>query len=630
MVEKTASQMVESMEELFKGKPLSYEEAKEVIPYVREHGILQLINIYTAHKNKTLPMESLRWGEVIENNLITFQTPNNQPRIITGTDKLIQEMSTKDIPDTQHKPNIEFSQEIPGWIIEFLPKTPYKWGDISHIINLQTEIKKRREYIKAHLKEKNMSLLQIATYPNLGCKNHLWGVDNTEYPMDSTTNPISGSSYLLDQSISKAPKYRSLIKNIGSRRGMKILHKVPIYMDLETPNTGEVILDTCLWGMAGCALQFTFEGASLNHTCYLHDQLHIFSPIIMALGAATPILMGKLLNIDLREFVSIATMDDRTVEEREIGNCKYLPRLRYDLTTQYISHHQYVTEVHMDGPKLPLDSNIIERFKDMGCTTRLSEYFALLFTRDPMNVFDDLEVDDAKSMKHFWLFQQGNWPDVRFKTPLGINIDMGWRVELRTMELQLTNIENAAFGVFYALLVNIITHFDVNFMLPISTVAQNTRRAEGIDAVLESKFTFRKNILGDVDNYHTNLLTSSNFQVNNEIEGSQMGELAEMSISQILEGDETLNYKGIIPLMQEFMTLKGYSMSQIEEINKYLDILRGRASGKFFTAAGYVRDYVMRHEDYKRDSLVTEGIAKDLISTLIQIDEKDEPIVRKL
>ena len=43
--------------------------------------------------------------------------------------------------------------------------------------------------------------------------------------------------------------------------------------------------------------------------------------------------------------------------------------------------------------------------------------------------------------------QSTNWQTVRFKPP-PVNSKIGWRVEFRPMEVQLTDFENAAFAVF--------------------------------------------------------------------------------------------------------------------------------------------------------------------------------------
>lgn len=65
--------------------------------------------------------------------------------------------------------------------------------------------------------------------------------------------------------------------------------------------------------------------------------------------------------------------------------------------------------------------------------------------------------------------QSTNWQTLRFKPPPA-NSPIGWRVEFRPMEVQLTDFENAAFAVFIVLLSRAILHFNLNLYIPISKV----------------------------------------------------------------------------------------------------------------------------------------------------------------
>ena len=65
--------------------------------------------------------------------------------------------------------------------------------------------------------------------------------------------------------------------------------------------------------------------------------------------------------------------------------------------------------------------------------------------------------------------QSTNWQTVRFKPP-PVNSPIGWRVEFRSMEVQPTDFENAAFAVFIVLLSRAILHYSLNLYLPISKV----------------------------------------------------------------------------------------------------------------------------------------------------------------
>jgi glutamate--cysteine ligase catalytic subunit len=85
---------------------------------------------------------------------------------------------------------------------------------------------------------------------------------------------------------------------------------------------------------------------------------------------------------------------------------------------------------------------------------------------------------------------------MRFKPPPPSSPDIGWRVEFRSMEIQLTDFENAAFSIFVVLLTRTILSFDLNFYIPLSKVEDNMKRSQERDAVLEQKFWFRKNVFG--------------------------------------------------------------------------------------------------------------------------------------
>lgn len=72
---------------------------------------------------------------------------------------------------------------------------------------------------------------------------------------------------------------------------------------------------------------------------------------------------------------------------------------------------------------------------------------------------------------------------MRFKPPPSIDSPIGWRVEFRTMDIQLTDFENAALIVVLGMIKNVISHFDLDFLMPISKIDENMERSHLIDAV---------------------------------------------------------------------------------------------------------------------------------------------------
>lgn len=86
---------------------------------------------------------------------------------------------------------------------------------------------------------------------------------------------------------------------------------------------------------------------------------------------------------------------------------------------------------------------------------------------------------------------------MRFKPPPP-NSSIGWRVEFRPCEVQITDFENAAIVCFTVLLTRVILSYKLNLLIPISKVDQNMVKAQKRDAVKLEKFWFRRDITSDI------------------------------------------------------------------------------------------------------------------------------------
>jgi len=73
---------------------------------------------------------------------------------------------------------------------------------------------------------------------------------------------------------------------------------------------------------------------------------------------------------------------------------------------------------------------------------------------------------------------------MRFKPPPSAESKIGWRVEFRTMDIQLTDFENSALIVLLGMINNIIKHFDLDFIMHISKIDENMERSHYRDALL--------------------------------------------------------------------------------------------------------------------------------------------------
>lgn len=269
---------------------------------------------------------------------------------------------------------------------------------------------------------------------------------------------------------------------------------------------------------------------------------------------------------------------------------------------------------------------------------RLATHFAHLFIRDPIVIFqEDLEHLDMSKTDHFENIQSTNWQHMRFKPPPADN-SIGWRVEFRPMEIQITDFENAAFAVFIVLVTRAILSFDLNFYIPIVKVDENMETAHRRDAVLNEKFHFRKTP------FTVRTPRASGTSTPNHANGSGMSrpptplgpvedEYRLMTINEIINGTAATNgtdgdvddegFPGLIPLVESYMDSVNMDVVTRCELATYLDLIRKRASGELWTAAKWIREFVAGHPGYKFDSVVPEDVNKDLVGAVIEIGEKE-------
>lgn len=266
---------------------------------------------------------------------------------------------------------------------------------------------------------------------------------------------------------------------------------------------------------------------------------------------------------------------------------------------------------------------------DGGMDDRLATHFAHLFIRDPIVIFaEDLKELDLTKTDHFENLQSTNWQHMRFKPPPAGN-DIGWRVEFRPMEIQITDFENAAFSVFIVLVTRAILSFDLNFYIPITKITENMETAHKRDAVLSEKFHFRRNVFptrpprpysreGAPSGTNTPMISRPPTPT-----GPVEDEYLPMTVDEIIngqEGDDKDSFPGLIPLVESYLDSVNVDVNTRCELALYLDLIRKRANGTLWTAAKWIREFVMSHEEYNHDSVVTEGINHDLVGAVVDVE----------
>ena len=278
-------------------------------------------------------------------------------------------------------------------------------------------------------------------------------------------------------------------------------------------------------------------------------------------------------------------------------------------------------------PDLIVDEKVKQRLIDGGMDNLLATHFAHLFIRDPLVIFaEDLDQLDLAKTDHFENLQSTNWQHIRFKPPPPNN-DIGWRVEFRPMEIQITDFENAAFSIFIVLITRAILSFDLNFYLPIPRTTENMETAHARDAVLKEKFYFRKDPFStrtpktngvDTSGTSTPLHTSRSPSPVGPVEE----EYALMTIDEVINGQAD-GFPGLIPLVESYLNSVNVDVETRCELARYLDLIRKRASGQVWTGAKWIREFVRKHEHYEKDSAVGEKICHDLLKAAEEMTRKE-------
>ncbi|KAM9315998.1 glutamate--cysteine ligase catalytic subunit isoform 2-T2 [Gastrophryne carolinensis] len=565
------------------GSPLSWEETKKYADYVRQHGIIQFLNIY--NKVKERQKDVLKWGDEVEYMLVAFDHENQKVRLVLNGEEMLETLQNQGEKTNPNHPTL-WRPEYGSYMIEGTPGQPYG-GTMSEFNTVEDNMRKRR---------------------------------------------MEASSLLLDsQSICTITSFPStLTRNIRHRRGEKVAINVPIFRDQNTPfpfiekfpnATGDdaiaalpnhIYLDAMGFGMGNCCLQVTFQACSISEARCLYDQLATICPIVMALSAAAPFYRGYVSDIDCRWGVISASVDDRTKEERglePLKNNKYrISKSRYDSIDSYLS----TCGEKYNDIDLTIDKEIYIHLTREGIDHILAQHIAHLFIRDPLTLFEEkIHLDDANESDHFENIQSTNWQTMRFKPPPP-NSDIGWRVEFRPMEVQLTDFENSAYVVFVVLLTRVILSYKLDFLIPLSKVDENMKVAQKRDAVRQGMFYFKKDIckagIAAVDGCYTALNGTE----------SEPEEYTLMSIDTIINGKEGV-FPGLLPILNSYLENMEVDVDTRCTILNYLKLIKKRASGELMTVARWMREFVSNHPDYKHDSVITDKINYDLIVKCNQI-----------
>jgi glutamate--cysteine ligase catalytic subunit len=667
---------------LVQGVPLAWEPSKPYIKRVKRDGIIQFLSVFSAAQSLT--SSGLKWGDEVEYMLVrtasaTAAAPRSSTLVLSAPALLdILQRDENSQPSGSSVP-VLWRPEYANWMIEGTPGVPYRCY-AADLCVVEQNMALRRAAIQAQLGD-GESVLTLTVFPRLGCPRYT-------FPETVPGGPVARSFYTSDDVINPHPRFGTLTRNIRSRRGRKVDIRVPVFQDEETVaelpvlcddeeylaalakssvgeaaaaaaaagdtafvtvkeamgknNGADIVMDSAAFGMGCCCLQVTLQAKNMSESRYLYDQLGVMAPIMLALTAATPAVRGMLADTDARWNIIAASMDDRTEAESSSGA---VPKSRYSSIDCFISDRPLANAAAYNDLPVPIDSEAYERLRAGGVDHLLAQHVAHLYIRDPLVIYGDhVEQDNETSTEHFENIQSTNWNTVRFKPPPP-GTDIGWRTEFRSMEVALTDFENAAFCVLSVLLSRVIVAFDLNLYIPLSCVDENMETAHVRNAAAEQSFYFRKNIFSSCSGssfvcecghiHHSSIVggASKMADINKFCRESSDSEESDSESYDLLTLAEIFNGKplcqdgrpagfafpGLVPLVRGYLASINLDPATSSRLETYTDFIAERASGRLCTTATFLRNFVLRHADYALDSVVSETICHDLIETCRQI-----------
>jgi glutamate--cysteine ligase catalytic subunit len=473
-----------------------------------------------------------------------------------------------------------YHPEFAKYMIETTPLKPFN-SSIKSLLEVEGDLRGRRQKINESLSS-HERLLTLSVFPMLGTE-----------PLTDPNVPEQ-PSLNIDGVISDGP-YSLAKDNIQARSNHEPDIRVPTFRDTHTKLPKHLHLNHILFGPGGCGLQATFQCNNLRDARVLHDQLVVLGPIFLALTAATPVYQGVLVDTDVRWNQTASAVDDRAEDElSQVAE-------RWSTAPMFLREGEDVTGV--DDKLHPAMRRRVKQdtefLQEQGMDPVMASYFAHLHLRDPLYL-------SAKAGKHEEVTPDAVhksicasvWSHVRLKLPEPDDSTMGWRVEFRPMEVQLTDSANAAVLIFLDLVRQVLSSegngSPLQLWMPLDLVKENMDRAHARNAVTEQKFWFPLE-----------------------------GKLVEMTLDQIVHGDESLGFdQGLMRLVEGLLKdiTPDAGGDSKAELQSYLDLTSCRVRGEEPTPAQWMRRFIVEHADYKKNSVVPDSTCYDMLTAIAKME----------
>lgn len=152
---------------LTEGKPLTWEETKQLADHVRQHGIDQFLNLY--HQLLDRKGDVLKWGDEVEYIIVKFDHTNKIARVRLCAQDILGQLNEKEANDPHNVKSL-WRPEYGAYMIEGTPGKPYG-GLLAHFNIVEANMRYRREEAQQLLGPDEV-LMTITNFPSFRWPRH--------------------------------------------------------------------------------------------------------------------------------------------------------------------------------------------------------------------------------------------------------------------------------------------------------------------------------------------------------------------------------------------------------------------------------------------------------------------------
>ncbi|KAG0073913.1 hypothetical protein BGZ93_001790 [Podila epicladia] len=153
------------------GTPLHWNETKKHIDHVREHGIIQFLNLWKVAKDSQ--KDCLLWGDEVEYMVIAYDEEKKNAKLSLRVFEMLHELSKEEEEAIKHpEKNLEvktsWRPEYGRYMLEGTPGTPYM-GLPRDFLAVEQNMKLRRALAQRWMKPNEIPVT-LTSFPRLGCE----------------------------------------------------------------------------------------------------------------------------------------------------------------------------------------------------------------------------------------------------------------------------------------------------------------------------------------------------------------------------------------------------------------------------------------------------------------------------